>query len=65
MAEEVRNYQVDRKYRVTFEQSASTKGVTGFKVEANGDDMFLVEAQAKEMLNWARTQAPQISTEVK
>jgi len=37
------------KYKVQFEQSA-TKGVLGFKCEANGDDMEKVEADATRLL---------------
>lgn len=43
--EEVKHYQVNGKYRVQFERSA-VKGQDGFKIEANGDDMILVEADA-------------------
>jgi len=65
MTEEVKNYQVDRKYRVIFEQAASTKGVLGFKVEVNGDDMVIVEAEATALLEYARNHAPQLTAESK
>jgi len=60
--EETKIYNVDRKYRVVFEQAASTKGVTGFKVEANGDDKMTVAKEAVEMLNYARLHAGEINT---
>ena len=43
MAEEVRHIQVNGRYRMQIERSA-TKGIDGFKVEANGDDMNGVES---------------------
>jgi hypothetical protein len=46
------------KYRVVFEQAASTKGVIGFKVEANGDDMDIVKAEATNLLDYAKAHAP-------
>lgn len=45
VSEEVKHIQVNGKYRMQIERSA-TKGIDGFKVEANGDDMTLVEADA-------------------
>ncbi len=63
--EEVKNYQIDRKYRVTFEQATSTKGVIGFKVEVNGDDVSIVRSEALTLLDWAKEKAPAISTETK
>jgi len=38
MSEEVKHYQVNGKYKVQFERGA-TKGVIGYKVEANGDSL--------------------------
>lgn len=55
----------DSRYRVVFEQAASTKGVIGFKVEANGDDLNQVSEQAEGLLKWAREIAPNIGMEVK
>jgi hypothetical protein len=49
---------INGKYRVQFEQAASTKGVIGFKVEANGDTLDSVKAEAAELLIWAQHQAP-------
>jgi len=63
--EEVYNYQVDRKYRITFEQAASTKGTIGFKVEANGDNLDIVKSDANLMLEWAKEKAPMQASEVK
>ena len=65
MAEEVRNYQIDRKYRITFEQAASTKGVIGFKVEVNGDDREALKVEAEDMFEWAKLKAPQIDVKEK
>lgn len=50
MSEEVKHIQVNGKYRMQIERSA-TKGIDGFKVEANGDDMILVEADAVILYN--------------
>ncbi len=35
----VNHYQVNGRYRIVVERAASTKGVLGYKVEANGDDI--------------------------
>ncbi len=51
MSEEVKHIQVNQRYRIVIERAASTKGVDGFKVEANGDDMTLVEADALILYN--------------
>lgn len=63
--QETKVYQVNGRYRVVFEQAASTKGVIGFKVEANGDDAKQVTTEAKNLLDWAKMQAPNIGSEVK
>ena len=65
MAERTEVYHMEQRYRVVFEQAASTKGVTGFKVEVNGDDKEMVKAQAIELLDFAKAHAPQLATEVK
>jgi len=41
----VTHIQQNGKYRMQIERSA-TKGIDGFKVEANGDDMAQVKAEA-------------------
>lgn len=46
MSEEVRHIQVNGKYRVCFERSG-VKGIDGFKVEANDDDIDIVLAKAE------------------
>ena len=51
---------LNSRYRICFEQAASTKGQLGFKVEANGDDLNLVKAEAGCLLDWARNRAPTI-----
>ena len=63
--EETKIYQIGQKYRIVFEQAASTKGVIGFKVEANGDDFNQVGEQAEALLEWAKGKAPNIGAEVK
>lgn len=60
MTEKVEHYQIGTKYRIVFEQAASTKGVLGFKVESNGDDLLLMEADAITLLNFAKEHAPLI-----
>lgn len=65
LANEVKHYQVNQRYRVVFEQAASTKGVTGFKCEVTGDDFNEVQEQAEAMLQWAQKKAPQAIAEVK
>jgi hypothetical protein len=36
---EIKHYQVNGKYRIKIERAASTKGVLGYTVEANGDNI--------------------------
>jgi hypothetical protein len=48
----------DSKFRIVFEQAASTKGVMGFKVESVGDDMAQVQKDITELLNFAKGNAP-------
>ena len=54
MAEEVKHYQVEQRYKVIFERGA-TKGVDGFKVEANGDNYGDAFTQALELYTKAVT----------
>ena len=44
---------VNGKYRVVFERSA-VKGIDGFKVEANGDDIEAVRKDANDLYNYAQ-----------
>jgi hypothetical protein len=44
---------INGKYRVVFERSA-VKGIDGFKVEANGDDIESVRKDANELYNYAQ-----------
>ena len=53
MAEETRVIQVNGKYRIVFERSA-VKGVDGFKVEANSDDIEAVKKDANDLYNYAQ-----------
>jgi ribosomal protein S3 len=48
---------IGAKYRIVYEQAASTKGVIGFKVEANGDDLASTYLNANELLRKAKEQA--------
>jgi len=64
-AQEVKNYQKNGRYRVVFEQAASTKGIIGFKVEANSDNLQEALQQSEMMLDWAKGKAPNIGSEVK
>ena len=40
------------KYKVVLERSA-VKGVDGFKVEANGDDLHSIEVEAQKLYDYA------------
>jgi len=48
MAETINHYQVGQKYRMVIERAA-VKGIDGFKVEANGDELSLVETDIKTL----------------
>jgi len=63
--EETKIHQVNPKYRIIFEQAASTKGVIGFKVKVNGDDLDQVSQQAEALLEWAMGKASNMGTEIK
>jgi len=54
MAEEIKHYQVNGKYRIVIEKAAGVKTGDGFKVEANGDDMLTVETDAAFLYDKAR-----------
>jgi len=55
MTEQVIHINQGQKYRMVIERAASTKGVDGFKVEANGDDMAEVEADIEKLYINAKT----------
>ena len=44
------------RYRLVIERAASTKGVDGFKVEANGTDFNEVTEQVAALYNFAKEQ---------
>lgn len=46
--DEIKHYQINGKYRVVFERSA-VKGVIGYKVEVNGDEINQVLMDAKTL----------------
>ena len=43
--QEIKHFQIGTRYKIQFERSA-VKGVDGFKVEATGDDIAQVKADA-------------------
>jgi hypothetical protein len=61
----VTNINLNGRYKVSFEQAASTKGQLGFKIEANGDNMAQTFDDAKALLEKARACAPEIKPEAK
>ena len=54
MTDEVKHYQINGRYRMVIERAASTKGVDGFKIEANGDDIELVRIDASMLYDKAK-----------
>ena len=54
MTETIEHRNVGQKYRIVIERAASTKGVDGFKVEANGDDMLEVETDITRLYDSAQ-----------
>lgn len=56
---------INGKYRMVFEQAASTKGVLGFKVEANDDDESVCINKAMFLLAEAQKMAKNFAPEVK
>ena len=62
--QQVTHTYLNSKYRIVFEQAA-VKGVLGFKVEANGDDLTMTKAEAIELLKYAQAHAPAPAVEAK
>ena len=52
--QEVKHYQINGRYRIVIERAASTKGIDGFKVEANGDDIHAVTIDAELLFEQAK-----------
>jgi len=52
MAEQVEHRTINGKYRVVIERSA-VKGIDGFKVEVNSDDIECVKMEADLLYKWA------------
>ncbi len=52
--QEVKHYQINGRYRIVIERAASTKGVDGFKVEANGDDIHTVTIDVELLFEQAK-----------
>ena len=48
----------DSKYRMVIERAASTKGIDGFKVEANGDDIPGVQQDITTLYAFAKQLTP-------
>jgi hypothetical protein len=46
--QEIKNYKINDRYEITYEVGA-TKGVTGYKVTAKGDDLKQTEMDADNM----------------
>jgi hypothetical protein len=67
--QEVKHYQVNGKYRIVIERAASTKGVDGFKIESNGDDLDQVAKDADALVQRAiqviAVNIPVLTTSVK
>ena len=57
--EEIKHYQINGQFRVVFERSA-VKGVIGYKVEANGDEINQVMKDAETL----KQQAEEATQEV-
>ncbi len=53
MEETVLHQTINGKYRIVIERAASTKGVDGFKVEANGDDIEQVKKDVADLYDYA------------
>ncbi len=53
--EEVKHYQVNGKYRIVIERAASTKGVDGFKIEVNNDDLNLALDESNTLYEAMKT----------
>jgi hypothetical protein len=47
----VEHYQINSRYRIKIERAASTKGVLGYTIEANGDTMGDVLLNIEYMKN--------------
>jgi len=53
MVEQIEHRNIGQKYRVVIERSA-VKGIDGFKVEANSDDMDMVKLEAQTLYDHAK-----------
>ncbi len=52
--ETVTHINQNQRYRIVIERAASTKGIDGFKVEANGDDLLQVLADVHLLYSGAK-----------
>jgi len=65
--QEVKHYQINQRYKIQFEVGA-TKGVTGWKVEADGDALDALKIDALVLKGFAEQQTlskEKMGTEVK
>ena len=63
--QEVTHITQNGKYRIVIERAASTKGIDGFKVEANGDDMLNLEMDIRLLYGKAKDLTTSVIPEVK
>jgi len=63
--QEVTHITQNGKYRIVIERAASTKGIDGFKVEANGDDMSNLEMDIRLLYGKAKDLTTSVVPEVK
>jgi len=54
--------EINGKYRIKLERAASTKGVDGFVVEANGDTLEEVQGEAARLYEWAKNLTPGLTS---
>ncbi len=49
---------INGKYRVVIERAATAKGILGYKIEANNDDITAALADAQELKNKVEAMTP-------
>ena len=63
--QKVEHYQINQKYRIKIERAASTKGVLGYTVEANGDNIAEVLLQIGMLKDHVENMTPVTGQETK
>ena len=63
--QEVKHITLNGKYKMVIERAASTKGIDGFKVEANGDDLSNLEVDIRLLYGKAKDLTATAIPEVK